>query len=56
MVEFKKYVANISIFGIIISKFCYKKKLYSIILLEIDKSLEIDFYYIILPFSLTVHL
>ena len=55
-IEFKKCVANISIFGIIIGKLCYKKKLYLIILLKVDKNSEVDFYYTILPLSLAVYL
>ena len=54
--ELKKYVIDTSIFKIIISKFCYEKKLYLIILIEVDKNLEIGFYYTILPFNLAIYL
>ena len=47
-------MADASILDIGVSKLNYKKKLYPVILLEIDKSLKIGFYYTILPFSLTV--
>ena len=56
IVQLKEHVANASILDIIVSKFRYIKKLYSIILLKIDKNLEINFYYIILPFSLIIYL
>ena len=56
IVELKKRVANTSIFGIIISKFCHRKKPYLVILFEIDKGLKVDFYYTILSFNLTIYL
>ena len=56
MIEFKKYVAGDNIFYIIIDKFCYKKKLYLIILFKIDKNLKISFYYIILSLSFYIYL
>ena len=49
-------MAVASILGMIVSKFCYEKKLCSIILLKFDKNLEISFYYTILPLSLVVYL
>ena len=55
-IEFKKHIASASIFGIMIDKFRYKKKLCLVILFKIDKSSKVDFYYTILPFSLTVYL
>ena len=55
IIELKKYVTNASIFGIIVNKLCYKKKLYLIILLKVNKNLEIGLYYIILSFNLAVH-
>ena len=51
-IELKKCVANAGIFGIVVGKFRYRKKLYPIILLKVDKGLEVGFYYTILPFSL----
>ena len=56
IIELKRCIANANIFGIIISKLYHKKKLYLIILLEINKNLEISFYYTILPFNLAVNL
>ena len=53
-IKLGKYVTGTSILGIIIGKFCYKKKLYPVIVFEIFKSLKINFYYTILPFDLTV--
>ena len=49
-------MASVGIFGIIVIKLYYKKKLCSIILFKVDKSLKIDFYYIILPFNLAIYL
>ena len=56
MVELKRRIANTSILGIIIGKFCHEKKPCRIILLEVDKNLEIGFYCAILLFGLTVRL
>lgn len=47
---------DIYIFCIIIKKFNYKKKLSLIILLIVDKSLNISFYNIIQSFNLTINL
>lgn len=47
---------GVCIFSIIISKFDYKQKLGSIVLLKIDKYIKIRFYDAILPFSLTINL
>ena len=49
-------MAGAAIFGIVASKFRYEKKPCPIILLKVDKGLEISFYYIILPLSLAVRL
>ena len=43
-------------FGVVVGKLYYKKKLCLIILLKVDKGLEVNFYHAILPFNLTVHL
>ena len=56
IIELKKYLANIGIFGIIISILYYKKKPYIVILLEIDKDSKIGFYYMIVLFNLIVGL
>ena len=53
-IELKKCVAGTGIFGIIVSKLRYGKKPCLIILLEVDKGLEIGFHCIILSFSLAV--
>ena len=55
-IELKRYMANAGILSIIIGEFCYKKKPYSIILLEVDKDLEVGFHYTILSFNLAVRL
>ena len=55
-IEFKKYMADAGIFGIIISKLYYGKKPCLIILLKVDKGLKIGFYHTILPLNLTVRL
>ena len=49
-------MTSICIFGIIKNKFCYKKKLCIIILFKINKSFKINFYFIILLFSLAIYL
>ena len=53
-IKLKKYIASAGIFGIIITKLCHGKKPYPIILLKINKGLEIGFYYAILLFGLTI--
>ena len=55
-VKLKKCITNTSIFDIIVNKLYYKKKLYQIILFDIDKDLKISFYYTILFLSLTIYL
>ena len=55
-IELKRHVVDTSIFGIIIGKFRYRKKLCLVILFEIDKSLKIGFYYTIFLFGLIVYL
>ena len=49
-------MASARIFGVIIDKLCYEKKLCLIILLEVDKGLKVGFYYTILSFSLPARL
>ena len=49
-------MAGIGIFGIILGELCYEKKPYLIILLKVDKSLEVGFHYIILPLNLALYL
>ena len=55
-VKFKRYIADTDILGIIISKLCYKKKLCTIILFKVDKSLKFGFYYTILPLNIVIDL
>lgn len=55
IVKFKKYIANICIFYIVISKLNYWQKFSSIILLKINKRPKIGLYYIIFPLSLTIN-
>ena len=55
-IELEKYMADASILGIIVNKLHYRKKLCSIILLKVDKGLEVDFYYSILSFGLIIYL
>ena len=49
-------MAGTGIFGIIVSKLRNRKKPCLIILLKVDKSLELGFHYTILSFSLAIHL
>lgn len=55
-VELQNCIASSCIFGSVIDKFNYRNKPSLIILLAIDKSFEIDFYYIVLPLSLAISL
>ena len=54
VIELEKYVAGAGIFGIVIGKLRHKKKPCLIILLKIDKGLEIGFHHTILPLCLIV--
>lgn len=56
IIQHKIYIADIYIFYIVICKLCYWQKLGLIILLEIDKKLEIIIYYAVLPFDLAISL
>ena len=53
-IKLKKYMTGISIFSIVISKLCYRKKLCPIILFKIDKSLEVSFDHTIVSFNLAI--
>ena len=55
-IELEKYVAGTSILGIVVSELCHGKKSCPIILLKVDKSLEVGFHCTILPLSLVVRL
>ena len=55
-IELKRYLADASILGIVVGKLRHGKKLYPIILLKVDKSLEVGFHCTILPLSLVVRL
>ena len=37
VVELKRHMVSTSFFGIIVVKFCYRKKLYLVIIFEINK-------------------
>ena len=54
VVELKRYKAGTGIFGIIISKLCYRNKLYLIILFKVNKNSKLSFYYIVLPLNLAI--
>ena len=56
IIKFKKYIISTYIFGIIMNKLYYKKKLYLVILCKINKNLEISLYYIIFLFNLAIYL
>ena len=55
-IELKKCVDGAGILGIVVSKFRHRKKPCPIILLKVNKSLEIGFYRTILPLSLAIYL
>lgn len=55
-VQLRRYVAGIGVFCIIIDKFSYWKKPYQVILLEVDKNLDVGFYFTVLSFSLIISL
>ena len=54
--KFKKCVASTGIFGVIIYKLRYWQKLCPIILLKINKSLEVDFHHTISSLNLAIYL
>ena len=56
IVKFKKCVIATGIFGIIVNKLCYKKKLCPIILFEVNKGSQVKFYHIVLLFGLIIYL
>ena len=56
VINLEKCMAGGGILGVVIGELCHEKKLCPIILLEVDKSLEVGFYHTILPFDLLVHL
>ena len=55
-IELKKYVTGAGILGIVVSELRHGKKPCSIILLKVDKGLEVGFYCILLPLCLAIHL
>ena len=55
-IKLEKYMVDADIFGIIVNKLYYKKKLCSIILFKINKSSKIEVYYIVLLFSPAIYL
>ena len=55
-IELENCMAGAGILGIVVSKLRHGKKSCPIILLEVDKSLEVGFHHTILPLSLAVRL
>ena len=55
-VQFKGHMTDTCVFGIVVSKLGHCKEPSPVILLEVDKSLEISFYSAVLPLGLTVNL
>ena len=56
VIQLKKHIAGAYIFGVVISNFNYYWELGPIVLLEVDKDLEVSFYDTILLFGLAVNL
>ena len=55
-VELKRIMAIAGIFGVFESKFRHEKKLYPIILLQVDESSKVSFHCVILFFSFAIYL
>ena len=55
IIEFKKYIISTYIFYIVLDKLSYWKESNPIFLLVVDKSIKINFYFIILPLSLAIN-
>ena len=55
-IEFEIYMISAGISGIVVGKHFHGKKPCSIILLKVDKGLEVGFHCTILPFGLPVYL
>lgn len=56
IVELKRCIANTCILSIAVYKFCYRYKLYLVILLVIHKSTEIRFHCTVLSLGLSIYL
>ena len=56
VVQLKRCIAGASIFRIIIGKFSYWKGSYLVVLLKVDKDLEVGFHYAISPLCLAINL
>lgn len=56
IVKLKRYIVEVCIFDIIISKLIYKQELNLIVLFFMEKSIKISLYYAILFLILAVHL
>ena len=52
--EVERYIAGPHIFGIVECKFRHRQEPYQVVLLLINKSLEICLYCVIVPLSLTL--
>ena len=55
-IKLETYMASTGILGVVVGKFRYKKKPCPIILLEVNKGLEVSFHCTILPFRLAIRL
>ena len=55
-IELERYVADTRIFGIIIYKFYHGQEFCQVILLSINKNLEIRLHYTVLPLYLIIYL
>lgn len=54
VIQLKKRMANVCIFGIGVCKFSHWQECCSVVLLEVDKNLEIMIFYSILTLYLTI--
>lgn len=55
-VELERHMVSTRIFCFVVYKFCHREKPCLVILLLIDKSLEKDFFDIVLPLCMTIYL
>ena len=55
-IKFEQYVIGASVFGVIVRKLSHQYKPGPVILLEVDKNLEISLYTTVLPLCLAVSL
>lgn len=55
-IKFRRYMTGIGVFCVVVSEFSHREKSSSVILLIIDKGIEVDFYDTVFPFCLTISL